>query len=248
QQLMQLVLSIDVKRAERARDEKGAIERQRLTLDSDIQQQVRAYELEKDFTQHAGSERRRLEESFQQSHTKLEVEKATLREMKRTLQSYEESLPEDWRMQISSLNTAGLKVLEQRHNALALYEQWQEDLRSAHLSKATCEHRIDELNERIASYPLDAHRPVVEVHGELENKKGLLGQIDYKRSEVNQQLARMEKQQEQRLELEEHKRKADRLSYLCKLLADLLGRNGLQLYLLRRAEKTIVELANRTLN
>src|SRR5207247_3728371 len=33
-----------------------------------------------------------------------------------------------------------------------------------------------------------------------------------------------------------------------KLLADLLGRSGLQAYLLRRAEKTIVDLANNTLN
>lgn len=248
QQLMQLTLSIDVERAEQAPDEKRAIERQRQTIDSDIQQQTQAYELERSFAQHADSERRRLEESFQHSHTMLEVEKATLREMERTLQLYEETLPGDWRMRISSLNAVELTVLEQRHSALASYEQWQEDLRSAHQSKTTCEQRIDELNERIASYPLEARRSVVEVHGELENKKGLLSQIDGNRSGMNQQLARMEKQQEQRLELEEHKREADRLSYLYKLLADLLGRNGLQLYLLRRAEKTIVELASRTLD
>ena len=248
QQLELLLQSCDLEVAKQARDEKATIEQKQQSLDLELQQYEQECEEGKDDAQQADEEQKRLADRFQQSHTKLETEKATLGEIERTLQKDYESLPEDWHDRAMSLDPDGLSALEQRYSTLAPYEQLQDDLRSAYQAKTTCEQRIDELNKQIESYPIEAHRPTIEVGEELEVKEGLLNQADIRRNGVNQQLAKMGKQREQRLALEEQKRVADRLSYLYKLLADLLGRSGLQAYLLRRAEKAIVELANNTLN
>jgi exonuclease SbcC len=248
QQLEQLIESVDLEVAKKARDEKATIEQKRQPLDSELLRQEQEYKEGKDNVQQASEEQKQFTESFQQSHTKLETEKATLGAIERTLQEDKESLPEDWWDQAMALDTDGLRALEQKNCTLAPYEKLLDDLRSARQSKGACEQRIDELNKQIEKYPLEARRPAIDVEGECEDKKELLSQADNKRNEVNQQLAKMEKQQEQRQALEEQKRVADRLSYLYKLLADLLGRSGLQAYLLRRAEKTIVELAKNILS
>lgn len=247
-QLEHLIQSLDLEVAKQARDEKAAIEQKQRSLDLELRQYEQKYNREKDDAQQASEEQKRLADRFQRSHTSLETEKATLGEIERTLQEDKEGLPQDWRDQAMSLNADGLKALEQRYNSLSPYEQLQDDLRSARQSKVTCEQRINGLNKQIESYPLGARRPADEVEEELKDNKGLLSRADVKRSEVTQQLARMGKQREQRQSLEKQKHVADRLSHLYKLLADLLGRNGLQAYLLRRAEKTIVDLANNTLN
>jgi DNA repair protein SbcC/Rad50 len=247
-QLEHLIQSLDLEVAKQARDGKAAIEQKQQSLDLELRQYEQKYNREKDHAQQASEEQKRLADRFHRSHTSLETEKATLGEIERTLQEDKEGLPQDWRDQAMSLKADGLKELEQRYNSLSPHEHLQDDLRSARQSKATCEQRINGLNQQIESYPLGARRPADEVEEELKDNKGLLSLADVKRSEVTQQLARMGKQREQRQSLEKQKHVADRLSHLYKLLADLLGRNGLQAYLLRRAEKTIVDLANNTLN
>lgn len=49
------------------------------------------------------------------------------------------------------------------------------------------------------------------------------------------------------MKVEQQKRDAERLHHLYKLLADLLGRGGLQFHLLREAENVITDLANGSL-
>ncbi len=247
QQLEHLIQSVDLEAAKKARDEKATIEQKRQSLDSEILQREQEYKKGKDDAQQASEEQKRLADSFQQSYTKLEREKAALEAIEKTLQEDNESLPEDWQNRAVSLDVDGLRALEQRYSILAPYEQLQDDLRSTRQSKVTYEQRIEELNKQIEKYPLEARRPAIDVEGEWEDKKELLSQADIKRNEVNQRLAKMEKQQEQRQALEKQKLQADRMSHLYKLLTDLLGRSGLQFYLLRRAEKTIVDLANDTL-
>jgi len=248
QQLEHLIQSVDLEAAKKARDEKAAIEQKRQPLDSEILRKEQGYEEGKDDAQQASEEQKGLADKFQQSYTKLEREKAALEAIEKTLQEDKESLLEDWRDPAMSLDADGLRALEQRYSTLVPYEQLQDDLRSARQSKVTCEQGINGLNKQIESYPLSARRPADEVEEELKDNKELLSRADVKRSEVTQQLAKMGKQRELRQSLEKQKHVADRLSYLYKLLAGLLGRSGLQAYLLRRAEKTIVDLANNALN
>ncbi len=248
QQLENLTASTNVEAAKTARDEKNALEQKRVLLEAEILQQTQAFERKKGLAQKASAECERLKGLFQQSHASLDSEQAVLKEMNRVLLSNISGLPEDWQAQAASLDTVGLQLLDQKCETLSEYEQLHDDLRDARQSKVTCEQRIDELNRQLASYAPEACRPAVEVGQDLEAKRALWRQVDDKRNDVIQQLAKMEKQREQRKDLEQQKRLADRLARLYKVLADLLGRSGLQLYLLRRAEKMIVELANKTLN
>lgn len=243
-----LTASTDEEVAKAARDEKKALEQKRGLLDADILQQTQACEQEKSIERETREECGKLKEEFQRSRATLSSDQAVLVEMKRVLLSNIDSLSEVWQAQAVSLDAEGLQLLDQKRETLSGYEQLYNNLRGARQSKATCEQRIDELNKQLASYALEARRQAVEVEQDLEKERTLWHQVDDKRNEVNQQLAKMEKQREQRQYLEQQKRLADRLARLYKVLADLLGRSGLQLFLLRRAEKMIVELANKTLN
>lgn len=247
QQLEKLTASTDEEVATAAREGKKALEQKRELLDADILQQTQACEQEKRMEREAHEECEKLKEEFQRSRATLTSDQAVLGEMKRVLLSSIDSLSEVWQAQAASLDAEGLQLLEQKRETLSEYEQLHNNLRGARQSKTTCEQRIDELNKQLAFYAPEACRTAVEVEQDLEKERTLRHQVDDKRNEVNQQLAKMEMQRKQRCDLEQQKLLADRLARLYKVLADLLGRGGLQLFLLRRAEKTIVELANKTL-
>lgn len=57
----------------------------------------------------------------------------------------------------------------------------------------------------------------------------------------------MKRQQAYYLDIEQQKKDVERQHRLYGLLTDLLGGKGLQLHLLSRAERTIIDLANKTL-
>jgi DNA repair protein SbcC/Rad50 len=101
---------------------------------------------------------------------------------------------------------------------------------------------------QIADLPLLARRAAVEIEREIKIALCQRAAFDTRRREAGEQLAKLKDQERRRQELEQQHLTSERAFNLYKILAQLLGRGGLQLTLLRRAERTITALANEILD
>lgn len=109
--------------------------------------------------------------------------------------------------------------------------------------------RAKQLNTLIDhELPEEARRAAVEVEQALKKAKEGWDEADTRRREAELCRGQLERQHEERLKWEEKQCQADRQRHLYRILANLMGRDGLQLHLLRRAERGIVDLATEILD
>ena len=247
-QLTQLRETFDVAQGMRDRDEKSRIDQDLVCFEKEITLRRKDHQQAEKLSQESNENYDTLREDEKAQCTQLTAELAGQEIMTRSLRSSIETLPLDWQTQAESISTDELDQLEQKRDSLAPYKPQYEQLAYARKEKVSIEQRIDELCEQIAGYTPEASRPVEEVERELGCKKVDRDMADGERSRAGQCLAQLRVQWEQRVNLEQQKRDAERLHHLYKLLAELLGRSGLQFHLLHEAENVITDLANGTLS
>jgi DNA repair exonuclease SbcCD ATPase subunit len=189
-----------------------------------------------------------LGEALQRYATELNKKQAAQIETKRYLESLIDNLPEIWQKQVDAIGSEKLKALSSEHEKLSRYKALASDLAQARQAAAMVERRIEELNSQVKALPQEAKCPAAEVAEALNGVKNQLNQLDKERRQAQLHLTDLKKQRQQRSQLEEKKRHAERQHHLYAILSELLGRRGLQLHLLRRAERAIVDLANETLD
>jgi DNA repair protein SbcC/Rad50 len=248
EQRSHLLESLDIAEAMSSREEKECIDRELENIETKISQQRRSYQQADSLLQQASETCEQLQGEEQDQRIKLAAEQAGQEATGRTLRSLIAALPPDWQEKAASILVEEVKQLEQKRDLLAPYELQYEQFGHARRDKAACEQRINELQEQIATYPAEASRSAREVEQELNQKKEERRIADNERNGARHRLAQLREQWRQRVDLEQQKREAERFRHLYKLLSDLLGRDGLQLYLLQEAENVITELANETLS
>lgn len=248
QQLEQLTAATDIEAAKAAREEKQAIQREQQDIESKIEQQRQEHAQKKEDTQKASEICDKLREQVQQCRNDLSTARATHAEKERILQTLQDSLPTDWQERSTSFDMNSLREFTQKCDEQAQYVHLHEQLAGARQTKKVQEQRINILETRIGAFTPEACRPVTEVEQELDNAKSRQQLVDAERNAASNHLVNLEYQQKHHQELEQQKRDVERQHHLYDLLSDLLGRSGLQLYLLRRAESAIVELANNILH
>ncbi len=248
QQLEQLTAVTDIETAKTAREEKLAIQQDQQDIESKIEQHQQEHEQKKEDAQKASETCHELRELVQQCRNDLSTKRATHAEKERILQAFMGSLPADWQELGVSLDTNSLRELMQRRDELVPYAHLHEEMSGARQAKKVHGQRINVLETRIEAFTSEACRPVAEVEQELDNAKSRQQLVDADRNVASNHLVNLESQQKHHRELEQQKHDAERQHHLYDLLSDLLGRSGLQLYLLRRAESAIVEIANNILH
>ena len=188
------------------------------------------------------------ETCFQTYREDLKGERATVDEKNRLVQALLTTLTTAWQERAVTLDVQGLEELRCRHVELVEYESLYDQLGEAQQSRENCKQRIDELEKHITrEYKEEAMYSEDSVQESLKTKKAARQQLADERNSKQVQLALLEGQQKTRSELLDQKREAERRLRVYKLLADLLGRNGLQRNLMNDAEKMIVMYANQTL-
>lgn len=96
--------------------------------------------------------------------------------------------------------------------------------------------------------PPEAREDLAQLEGRLESARRIDQECDAKLSTARQRLALLESYQQQRQQLDEEYRAREKEQLTHKTLADLLGRERLQLFLVRQAERQVVEYANEVLD
>src|SRR5205814_9875485 len=108
--------------------------------------------------------------------------------------------------------------------------------------------RRADLDREADAVPADARRPADELRAALLAARQAAAECDDRLAVAQQQKGVLETRREQRSRLHEQFLAADREHHLQEMLAKLLGRDRLQLYLVRRAERQIVDCANAVLD
>jgi DNA repair protein SbcC/Rad50 len=248
QQISEQEQDVDLDAARNARTEKNSIEKQQTTLAALSEEQHHKLEQAKKAAQEAETELEKLATRAQQCQSEIGDAAARKEERDRIQREREASLPMQWRSQANTLDETGVTVLEQRRTDLTCYRSLHEQLTNARERIEAYQKRIDELDVQIAAYPVDAKRPAQEVEGELLGRKEAHRQASAERDKARDRLGDLEGVRERRQELEQQKLKDEKMQHLYAILTKHLGKNGLQLFLLNRAERAIVGFANQTLS
>ncbi|NEO30402.1 MAG: SMC family ATPase [Symploca sp. SIO3C6] len=190
----------------------------------------------------------KLSSDLQQCQVKLRENKGSQKEIQRDLKSRIGSLPEVWQEEANIINIDELKELETQHQDLAKYEKLSKKLNSVGESVTRIKNQISNLRTQIEQLPQEAYRPAKEVERELENAKHQRKELDENRKKAEINHNQLAEQHKRRLQLEKKLQEAERYLHLYKLLSNLLGKEGIQLHILRRAERAIVEIANKILD
>lgn len=228
-----------------------------------------AFQQEQQKLEAASNKRKALEDQLRQAEQQLEEVQTTLQQAEQQVQAItialktEEgkqetlqdtlaeqvaALPASWQPAaeaITEKQVAGWqREIEQLAGADHLYEQ----LEKARQERQSLDQRKQQLEQEMDAIEPEAHRPPA-----LIEQEERCTQQEYEQANEGLQQAQLEKRtlelrRQQRSEYESHYYQAKRKALLYKRLAQLLGRDHLQNYLLLQAQNGIVTSANETLD
>jgi exonuclease SbcC len=195
-------------------------------------------------------ERDQTQQQLTANQGKLNTEEATRQHCRQALQRTFKELPDAWR---EPAERAGLAELHGWTRERADLEAKQTDERGRQLQQARLNVEVLEqekatLEEQQAQFPEEARQEPSRIQALLRQAKQTLAGRDTELGQVRQHKAQLESFRKQRQELGEELLEAERELTRSKLLAELLGRDRLQLHLVRRAERQVVDHANAVLD
>jgi DNA repair exonuclease SbcCD ATPase subunit len=153
-------------------------------------------------------------------------------------------LPDAWRSPAEAATPDDLTGRRAERDALSAYAEQATELLRARERAAGWERREAECRTEIEALPPEARRPADTVAGELARARVVRDAARQDQQETRARLEQLKQQRARRAELTARHAAADRQRHLHDVLAKLLGRDGLQLHLLRRAEEAIAQHAN----
>lgn len=159
-----------------------------------------------------------------------------------------QQLPSSWAAQATGPIEDALQQLIAEHTRLSSFEAEAKELASAQQRQAAIQGQIQALSQQLDATPQEERSSPAAVEEALMAARLRRNEGDVARQEALSEMRELATNQAKRLELEEKKRQAERQHHLCKRLAKLLGREELQRYVMRSAEREIVRLANQTLS
>jgi DNA repair protein SbcC/Rad50 len=180
----------------------------------------------------------------------LQTEEAKRTQWRRSQDGALAALPCGWQVHAGRAKLSELHAWKaERDDLLARQtEQRAHALRQATKDLDALRQRRVDLDREAAAIPAEACRPPEELHESVRSAKESAAACDDRLAAAQQQKVMLEARRAQRARLDEQYRAADREHRLQELLAKLLGRDRLQLYLVRRAERQIVDHANAVLD
>lgn len=189
-----------------------------------------------------------LNSNLQNNQHLFAIENRVKEEIENSFQSNIERLTEKWRPQINNLTQSFIDGLKSEQTNLSVYINEYAELQKIEPIVPNLEQQIKNLETEIQEIPIEAHKEASDLSQILSNHKNTRKQIEEEQVEAKADLRRDKQNLEQWRDLRNKKRVADDNLLVYKTLTDLLGRNGLQMHLLREAEKAIVDYANEVLD
>lgn len=246
--LSKLLETLSWDEARAARDDLATHQTRSQELRSEV---VRLGETHRDAVKEAEKRCEMVEKSnrdVQKNEGEIQSLQAARKEIEHALRAIFDKLPDDWRKRAESVGSEELATRREERDGLERYEELLSDLDHATRSRKVLEERIAKLDAWIDEIPTQARRPAAEIDSELTDARSLAEQRDAERGTANKHFDELGQRREQRQELENSRREAERQRRAYGTLHNLLGPRRLQARLLRAAEVSLVSLANETLD
>jgi exonuclease SbcC len=249
-QLAELEESFSIFDAQDARNEKIKLQESqnnfKLTLEELKQEQILIFNKVKEIDEDVNT----FSNKLRQLEIDLGDKKGSQNEIKNRLKSDIDSLPSQWQESVTNIDEEKLEDLNSERKALTEYENLSNQLNTASGQVTFLQQEISKTSNQIEQLPNEAKRASQEVEQELTNAKSERQTFDANRQNAQNSLNQLTSKREHYQQLEKQKLNLERNQNLYKILCELLGngKQGLQLKLLRDAEKAIVQLANEILD
>ncbi|MEE8369192.1 MAG: SMC family ATPase, partial [Dehalococcoidia bacterium] len=155
---------------------------------------------------------------------------------------------ERWRERALGRDEEFVLQLELRFNALGEIEEQYRALQQAEGERQQVERQAQQHEEQIENVPAEHRISLQEATGMRQQKRDALAIAQRRRDAAMLELEGLKNAREQRKEVQAKRDEAHRRRTLYSRLAELLGRNGLQAYLMDAALDAITRLADETLS
>jgi DNA repair exonuclease SbcCD ATPase subunit len=181
---------------------------------------------------------------------KLNTEEAQRGHCQQALNRARKELPDNWQAPAERFGFRELNDWRTQLDEL-IGKQTDErgrDLQQARGSLELLRQDKDELESQQSRFPEEARQDPALIQASLQEAKQVYRSRDEELSLARQNKAFLENHQQQRRELQLECQEAEQEYNYFKLLAGLLGRDRLQLHLVRQAERQVVDYANSVLD
>jgi DNA repair exonuclease SbcCD ATPase subunit len=181
---------------------------------------------------------------------RITTEDAQRRLFEETIEGARRSLPEVWRVEVESADSGALfRWTGERDKLVARdVEGRVQQLQQAIYQLESLRQQKSELEAQCAAFPAEVRCPPDELKRQVESKKRELETCDQTLQRARQEKAKLESQLEQREQISQQLTKLQGEHNRFALLAQLLGRDRLQRFLVRQAERQVVDHANAVLD
>ncbi len=210
-------------------------------LDDTIAQQSQQLERLGKEKQQTELEKGQLERAVAIAETKLE-------NAQRSIAEVQETLPAEWQAQIERLSEVLLSSWKQEMKALDGAAGQLRDLRNAQQNYARYQQEQLGLKAEKDLIPEEARQAPAQLEKASEQANLSYQTFAEQERRLSAEIMRLKNIQDRRIELEQQRAGASRLASYYKDLTNLLGRDGLQHYLLQKVEAGIVYHANEILD
>lgn len=252
QQIENLLLSqqsnLDIAELEKAREQQPILLTQHQELELKIKEQKQICQQTQQSLNKLTTEINTLSSALQQSQQTQAVETQVKKEIENNCQELINAIPESWKLQANQISDTSLKNLENEYSSLTIYAEEYANLQKLEPIIPKLKKEIAKLEKQIREIPIEARKPANELLPTLDSYKKTRKEIEEEQINANAELRTNKQNLKQWMNLRSKKREADDNLATYKMLADFLGRNGLQMHLLREAEKSIVDYANEVLD
>lgn len=176
----------------------------------------------------------------------VKTEEEKQKHFQQQIEREEHRLPSVWQQAVSNAGLSQWHAWKQEQEELeqrsieTLYQQ----LQQARQQQQELQHQVQALQEQVQAFPLQARRNPVEWDKQIQDVKKQENLWNQRLTDARVEYQTLLRDQKERATLQVRLREAELQQSRWKKLSQLLGREGLQLDLLRKAEQQIVTYAN----
>ncbi|MDF2439273.1 MAG: repair protein SbcC/Rad50 [Abditibacteriota bacterium] len=182
------------------------------------------------------------------AQTRLAQEGTRREGVQSTLSELEANVPAEWQTPAQSMDVHTLQQLEAERDALADAPRQQEELESARAGHHTRLTRQKQIAVELVQVPEAARRAPNEIEAEANTTRAQQSHWTLLAGEAETEKSSLQERRARRVQIDADYHTAEKQARLHKTLAELLGRDRLQRYLLQQAEASIVSNANHVLD
>ncbi|MGF1581392.1 MAG: hypothetical protein ACFCD0_18870 [Gemmataceae bacterium] len=232
------------------RDQHTKLETEEKSLHESVASQRRALNENHKTLDKLGKQREQTQQQLAKCQSDIQTQTATLELCQQTLAKSLKDLPEHWKKPAErALFSEWGDWKRERDDLVAKgTEERSRKLQESKLAVEGVKRDADAVEKELEAFPEESRQGVVKVQTFVSEARNKYEAANDELNKAKQHLASLEALHKQREQLDQEFLEADKQLTHSKLLSELLGRDRLQLHLVRQAERQVVDHANAVLD